>query len=63
MRKIFLTAFVLILSDQIIKIWIKTNFILGEEYSDYEGWSADINFDSDINILDIVTIVNIILDN
>ena len=31
MRKIFLTAFVLILSDQIIKIWIKTNFILGEE--------------------------------
>ena len=31
MRKIFLTAFVLILIDQIIKIWIKTNFILGEE--------------------------------
>ena len=31
MRKIFLTAFVLVLSDQIIKIWIKTNFILGEE--------------------------------
>lgn len=31
MRKIFLTAFILILIDQIIKIWIKTNFILGEE--------------------------------
>jgi signal peptidase II len=31
LRKIFLTAFVLILIDQIIKIWIKTNFILGEE--------------------------------
>ena len=31
MRKILLTAFVLILIDQIIKIWIKTNFILGEE--------------------------------
>ena len=31
MRKIFLTAFGLILIDQIIKIWIKTNFILGEE--------------------------------
>ena len=31
LRKIFLTAFILILIDQIIKIWIKTNFILGEE--------------------------------
>ena len=31
MRKIFITAFILILIDQIIKIWIKTNFILGEE--------------------------------
>ena len=31
MRKIFLTAFILIFIDQIIKIWIKTNFILGEE--------------------------------
>ncbi|MDC0249393.1 lipoprotein signal peptidase [Flavobacteriales bacterium] len=31
MRKIFLTALILILIDQIIKIWIKTNFILGEE--------------------------------
>ena len=31
MRKIFLTAFILILIDQIVKIWIKTNFILGEE--------------------------------
>ncbi len=31
MRKIFLTAFIITLLDQIIKIWIKTNFILGEE--------------------------------
>ena len=31
MKKIFLTAFILILIDQIIKVWIKTNFILGEE--------------------------------
>jgi signal peptidase II len=31
LRKIFLTAFILIFIDQIIKIWIKTNFILGEE--------------------------------
>jgi len=31
LRKIFLTAFILILIDQIIKVWIKTHFILGEE--------------------------------
>ena len=32
MRKIFLTAFILVLIDQILKIWIKTHFILGEEF-------------------------------
>ena len=31
MRKIFITAFILVLIDQILKIWIKTHFILGEE--------------------------------
>jgi len=31
LRKIFLTAFILILIDQIIKVWVKTHFILGEE--------------------------------
>jgi len=31
LKKIFFTAFILILFDQILKIWIKTNFILGEE--------------------------------
>lgn len=31
MRKIFLTAFILVLVDQILKIWIKTNFFLGQE--------------------------------
>ena len=31
MKKIFFTAFILILFDQTLKIWIKTNFILGEE--------------------------------
>jgi len=30
LRKIFLAAFILILLDQILKIWIKTHFILGE---------------------------------
>ncbi len=32
MKKIFFTAFILVLLDQILKIWIKTHFILGEEY-------------------------------
>ena len=32
MRKIFLTSIILILLDQILKIWIKTNMFLGQEY-------------------------------
>ncbi len=32
MKKIFITAFFLILVDQIIKVWIKTNMFLGQEY-------------------------------
>jgi signal peptidase II len=31
LRKIFTTAFILVLIDQTLKIWIKTHFILGEE--------------------------------
>jgi len=31
LKKIFFTAFILILFDQILKIWIKTHYILGEE--------------------------------
>ena len=31
MKKIFLTAFILILLDQILKIWIKTSLFLGQE--------------------------------
>ena len=36
MRKIFLTAFTLILLDQILKIWIKTHYILGEEFQIFD---------------------------
>ena len=36
MRKIFLTAFILVLIDQILKIWIKTHFILGEEFQIFD---------------------------
>jgi signal peptidase II len=35
LKKIFFTAFILVLLDQILKIWIKTHFILGEEYRFY----------------------------
>ena len=36
MRKIFLTAFILVVLDQILKIWIKTHFILGEEFQIFD---------------------------
>ena len=36
MKKIFLTAFILLLIDQILKIWIKTHFILGQEHQIYD---------------------------
>ena len=36
MRKIFITAFILVLIDQILKIWIKTHFILGEEFQIFD---------------------------
>jgi signal peptidase II len=36
LRKIFLTAFILVLLDQILKIWIKTHFILGEEFQIFD---------------------------
>ena len=36
MRKIFITAFILVLIDQILKIWIKTHFILGEEFEIFD---------------------------
>jgi signal peptidase II len=36
LRKIFLTAFLLLLIDQIIKVWIKTHFILGQEFQIFD---------------------------
>ena len=32
-------------------------------YTDYEVWSADLNQDSIVDVFDIITIVNIILNN
>jgi len=31
LKKLFFTAFILVLLDQILKIWIKTHYILGDE--------------------------------
>jgi signal peptidase II len=36
LRKIFLTAFILVLIDQTLKIWIKTHFVLGEEFQIFD---------------------------
>ena len=36
MKKIFFTAFILILLDQILKVWIKTHFVLGEEFKIFD---------------------------
>ena len=32
MKKIFITTFILLLADQALKIWIKTNMVLGQEF-------------------------------
>ena len=36
MKKIFFTAFVIVIIDQILKIWIKTHYVLGEEYQVFD---------------------------
>jgi signal peptidase II len=36
LKKIFFTTFLLVLFDQILKIWIKTHFILGQEYQIFD---------------------------
>lgn len=32
MKKIFLTAFIIVIVDQVLKIWVKTNMVLGQEF-------------------------------
>ena len=36
MKKIFLTAFIILLADQALKIWIKTNMVLGQEFQVFD---------------------------
>ena len=36
MKKILFTSFLLVLADQILKIWIKTNMFLGQEYQVFD---------------------------
>jgi hypothetical protein len=42
-------------------IIIGINIILGSDPSNYELWSADLNQDNVIDILDIVLLINLIL--
>ncbi len=36
MKKIFFTAFTLVLADQILKVWIKTHMVLGQEFQVFD---------------------------
>lgn len=36
MKKVFLTAVVVLLTDQILKIWIKTHMVLGQEFQIFD---------------------------
>lgn len=36
MKKIFVTTFILLLSDQVLKFWIKTNMVLGQEFKIFD---------------------------
>jgi len=36
LKKIFFTAFIIVIIDQILKIWIKTHYVLGEEYQVFD---------------------------
>jgi len=36
LKKIFLTAFFILLADQLLKIWIKTNMVLGQEFQIFD---------------------------
>ena len=49
MKKIFLTAFILILLDQILKIWIKTSLFLGQEIQIFEDKRGMMMLD-DVNV-------------
>ena len=32
MKKVFYTAFIVLLTDQILKFWVKTHMVLGQEF-------------------------------
>ena len=36
MKKIFFTAFIVLVADQFLKIWIKTNMVLGQEFQIFD---------------------------
>ena len=36
MKKIFFTAFIVLVADQFLKFWIKTNMVLGQEFQVFD---------------------------
>jgi signal peptidase II len=36
LKKVFFTALILLLSDQILKFWVKTNMVLGQEFQIFD---------------------------
>ncbi len=36
MKKIFATTFILLITDQVLKFWIKTNMVLGQEFKIFD---------------------------
>ena len=47
----------------IVPIFVFAGFACSSDSTDYELWSADIIQDGIIDILDIISIVNIVMDN
>jgi signal peptidase II len=41
LKKIFITTFILVLADQVLKIWVKTNMSLGEKIPIFDWFIID----------------------
>jgi len=38
MKKTFILIFIILIADQVLKIWIKTHFFIGQEISIFDDW-------------------------
>ena len=48
-------------SPFILQVYISINIVLGENYSEFIIFMADVNQDVVVNVMDIILLVNIIL--